>query len=239
MNIRSLSIVLGSFCYISMTLQTALADDTEIYVSRKLPEDQQVRPNLMFVIDNSGSMLSNVPGTTCAVADRSIRNRCEEVLISQTCTRYDWRGRCDRWTNNYEYRKTRLQVVKDVTNELVEELRLSDDVNIGLMHFDAAPNTSNEEGAMVAIAAGRASTTANSFIAELNRLYGASNTPLSESFYEAALYMKGATPKFGNGTNAAYEDGNSWTNPSKPSVAASKSGSTYKSPIQYHIANRR
>src|SRR3989338_2789915 len=121
MNIRSLSIVLGSFCYISMTLQTALADDTEIYVSRKLPEDQQVRPNLMFVIDNSGSMLSNVPGTTCAVADRSIRNRCKKLFIPQTRTRSAGRGRCHRWTKNNENKKPRLQVVKDVTNELVEE----------------------------------------------------------------------------------------------------------------------
>jgi hypothetical protein len=233
MNIRSLSIVLGSFFYASLSLQSALADDNEIYVSRTLPEDQQVRPNLMFVIDNSGSMLSGVPGTTCAVADQSIRNRCLEVRVSRTCTGYDNRGRCNLWVNNYEYRKTRLQVVKDVTNELVEELRLSDDVNIGLMHFDAAPGTSNEEGGMVAIPAGRASATADSFITELNRLYGASNTPLSESFYEAARYMKGATPKFGNDTNAAYEDGTSWTNPSKPSVDASKSGSEYKSPIEY------
>lgn len=233
MNIRSLSIVLGSFCYISLTLQTVLADDTEIYVSRKLPEDQQVRPNLVFVIDNSGSMDAGVPGTTCTAAEKNIRNRCEAVVISQTCTRYDWRGRCTNYTYNYEYRKTRLQVVKDVTNELVEELRLSDDVNIGLMHFDAAPNTSNEQGGMIAIPATRASTIADSFKTELNKLYAASNTPLSESFYEAALYMKGAPPKFGNDTNAAYEDGNSWTNPAKPSVAGSKSGSDYKSPIEY------
>lgn len=233
MNIRSLSIVLGSFCYISLTLQTALADDTEIYVSRKLPEDQQVRPNLMFVIDNSGSMSAGVPGTTCTEAERDIRNRCELEVISRTCTRYDWRGRCTNYTNNYEYRKTRLQVVKDVTNELVEELRLSDDVNIGLIHFDAAPSTSNEQGGMVAIPTTRVSTIADSFKAELNKLYAASNTPISESFYEAALYMKGAAPKFGNGTNAAYEDGDGWTNPSKPSVAESKDGSNYKSPIQY------
>ncbi|WP_457789148.1 PilC/PilY family type IV pilus protein [Pseudomonas sp. PL-6] len=233
MNTRSFSLVLGSFLYVGLTFQTALADDTEIYVSRKLPEDQQVRPNLMFVIDNSGSMQTSVPGTTCTVAERNIRNRCEAILVSRTCTRYDNRGRCQNYVDNYEYRKTRLQVVKDVTNTLIEELRLSDDVNIGLMHFDAAPNTSNEEGGMVAIPVGRASTTADSFITELNRLYGASNTPISESFYEAALYMKGATPKFGNGTNAAYEDGNSWTNPTKPSVAASKSGSSYNSPIQY------
>ena len=230
MNIRPLAFVLGSFCYISLTLQTALADDTEIYVSRSLPEDQQVRPNLMFVIDNSGSMDAAVAGTTCEISDRDIRNRCAPIYTGRTCTGNWWNRVC---TNNYDYRKTRLQVVKDVTNELVEELRLSDDVNIGLMHFDAAPGTSNEQAGMVAIPVTRAGTIADSFKAELNKLYAASNTPISESFYEAALYMKGAAPKFGNDTNAAYENGNGWTNPSKPSVAESKDGSNYKSPIQY------
>ena len=217
MNIRSISIVLGSFCYLSLTLQTALADDTEIYVSRKLPEDQQVRPNLLFVIDNSGSMDDAVDGTTCAVADRAIRNRCVTT------------GRGSRRT----YRKTRLQVVKDVTNQLIDELKLSDDVNVGLMHFDARSSGSNMQGGMVAIPVTRVSTVADSFKTELNKLYAYSNTPLSESYYEAALYMKGATPKFGNSTRAAYEDGNSYSNVSKPSVAGSKTGSLYASPIQY------
>lgn len=233
MAIRRFALILGSFSYMALTVQTAFADDTEIYVSRKLSEDQQIRPNLLFVIDNSGSMQTSVPGTTCNPGDRTIRNRCEAVLVSRQCISYDRRGRCESYQNNYEYRKTRLQVVKDVTNSLVEELRLSDDVNIGLMHFDAAPDTSNEQGGMVAIPVGRASTTASDFTTELNRLYGASNTPISESYYEAALYMKGATPKFGNDTNAAYENGGGWTNPTKSSVTASKSGSAYKSPIEY------
>lgn len=230
MNLRSFPFVLGSFCYIGLTFQTALADDTEIYVSRSLPEDQQIRPNLMFVIDNSGSMDADVAGTTCATSDRDIRNRCVRVSVGRECDR---RGRnCE---NIYEYRKTRLQVVKDVTNELIEELRLSDDVNIGLMHFDAyAEGGSNMQGGMVAIPVTRASTVADSFKAELDRLYGYSNTPLSESFYEAALYMKGGSPKFGNNTYAAYENSNGEGYiTSKPSVAGSKNGGSYASPIQY------
>ncbi|MDP2244417.1 PilC/PilY family type IV pilus protein [Pseudomonas sp.] len=219
MNIRPFAFVLGSFCYISLTLQTALADDTEIYVSRSLPEDQQVRPNLMFVIDNSGSMDAAVNGTTCEISDRGIRNRCVESGSGK----------------NKTYRKTRLQVVKDVTNELIEELRLSDDVNIGLMHFDAyADGGSNMQGGMVAIPVRRASTVADDFKTELNSLYAYPNTPLSESFYEAALYMKGAAPKFGGSTYAAYENSSgSGYLTSKPSVSSSKSGGNYSSPIQY------
>lgn len=214
MNIRPYALLLGSFCYIGLSLQTALADDTEIYVSRKLSEDQQIRPNLLFVIDNSGSMLSAVPGTECAVADRSYPNRCVTS------------GSGDRRT----YQKTRMQVVKDVTNELIDELKLSDDVNVGLMHFDVS---TNYQGGMVAIPVGRIGTNADALKQEITKLYGLTNTPLSETYYEAALYMKGQQPKFGINSQAGYEDGKGSRRENKPSVAGSKSGSNYKSPIEY------
>ena len=208
MKIRSFLIITASFLYSSIGLQTALGDDTEIYVSRKLAEDQQVRPNLLFVIDNSGSMDASVSGTTCKTSDRNYRNRCVKV--------------------GSEYRKTRLQVVKDVTNELVDELRLSNDVNIGLMHFDYS-----SQGGMVAIPVQRVGDIGTSFKTELNKLYAYPNTPLSETFYEAALYMKGQAPKFGNNTYAVYESGTGGVYEYKPSVPSSKSGSNYLSPIQY------
>ncbi|KRW62838.1 pilus assembly protein PilY [Pseudomonas sp. TTU2014-080ASC] len=210
MKTRSFLIIAASFLYTSLGLQSALGDDTEIYVSRQLPEDQQVRPNLLFIIDNSGSMDAAVAGTTCPTADRNIRNRCVR--------------------SNNTYRKTRMQVVKDVTNELIDELQLSNDVNIGLMHFDFS---SRDNGGMVAIPVGRVGNVATSFKSELNSLYAGTNTPLSETYYEAAMYMKGLAPKFGNNTVAVYEDGNSYRSVNKPSVAGSKNGSNYLSPIQY------
>ena len=240
MNLRQYGLLLGSFCYIALTLQTALADDTEIYVSRKLSEDQQIRPNLLFVIDNSGSMDAGVAGTICTEAEKGIRNRCEPILISRTCTWYDHRGRCQNYQNNYEYRKTRLQVVKDVTNSLIDELKLSDDVNVGLMHFDAnrdriSDRQYNMQGGMVAIPVARVSSNAEAFKGEIDKLYAGTNTPLSEAYYEAALYMKGQQPKFGNETQAAYERATSpfYSITEKPSVASSKSGNRYKSPIEY------
>ncbi|WP_313242577.1 PilC/PilY family type IV pilus protein [Stutzerimonas nitrititolerans] len=225
MNIRPYALLLGSFCYIGLSLQTALADDTEIYVSRKLSEDQQIRPNLLFVIDNSGSMLSAVPGTECAVADRSYPNRCVTS------------GSGNRRT----YQKTRMQVVKDVTNELIDELRLSDDVNVGLMHFDTAVRYSGRnidysksyQGGMVAIPVGRISSNADALKEEINKLYALTNTPLSETYYEAALYMRGEQPKFGDDTQAGYEDGKGSKRENKPSVPGSKNGNRYKSPIEY------
>lgn len=215
MIIRPLYLFIGSFCYVTTSLQTALADDTEIYVSRNLPADQQVRPNLLFIIDNSGSMDAAVAGTTCAVADRAIRNRC---VVS---------GSGSKKT----YQKTRIQVVKDVTKDLVEELRLSDDVNIGLMHFDSSNTV---DGSMVAIPVNRASSVADEFKTEVSKLYAYTSTPLSESLYEAARYMKGETPKFGDDTNAAYENSNNGGYlQSKPSVPSSISNKKYISPIKY------
>lgn len=211
---RQYTLLLGSFCYIGLTLQTALAEDTEIYVSRKLSEDQQIRPNLLFVIDNSGSMKAAVPGTVCAVEDREYTNRC---VIS---------GSGSRKT----YQKTRIQVVKDVTNELINELKLSDDVNVGLMHFDVS---TNYQGGMVAIPVGRISNNADALKQEINKLYALTNTPLSETYYEAALYMKGQQPKFGINSQAGYEDGYGSKREHKPSVSGSKSGNRYKSPIEY------
>lgn len=238
MNIRQYALILGSFCYIGLTLQTALADDIEIYVSRKLSEDQQIRPNLLFVIDNSGSMDAGVAGTTCTTAERDIRNRCEPILIGRTCTRYDNRGRCQTYRDDYEYRKTRLQVVKDVTSSLIDELKLSDDVNVGLMHFDAnrdriVDRQYDMQGGMVAIPVARVSSNANDFKIELDKLYAGTNTPLSEAYYEAALYMKGQQPKFGNTSKAIYESGNTYSITNKASVAASKTGNNYRSPIEY------
>lgn len=220
MNIRPYALLLGSFCYIGLSLQTALADDTEIYVSRKLSEDQQIRPNLLFVIDNSGSMLSAVPGNKCNSGDEGYPNRCVATCI-----------RSSRWgCSEYEYNKTRMQVVKDVTNELIDELRLSDDVNIGLMHFDVS---TRYQGGMVAIPVGRISTNADALKQEINKLYALTNTPLSETYYEAALYMRGEQPKFGSNSQAGYENGTGSRKENKPSVPGSKSGNNYKSPIEY------
>lgn len=242
MNIRQYAFLLGSFCYVGLTLQTAFADDTEIYVSRKLSEDQQIRPNLLFVIDNSGSMDAGVAGTECTDAEKNIRNRCEPIRIGRSCAQTDRWGSCTRYQDDYEYRKTRLQVVKDVTSTLIDELRLSDDVNVGLMHFDANrdrlvrignQNQYDMQGGMVAIPVGRVSTTANAFKAELDKLYAGSNTPLSETYYEAARYMKGQSPKFGNSTKAIYEHPNGYSIVNKASVSDAKNGNSYKSPIEY------
>ncbi|WCD81512.1 PilC/PilY family type IV pilus protein [Pseudomonas sp. TUM22785] len=53
----------GAFFYTLFSLQSALAEDIEIYVTRDLPADQRVRPNILFIIDSSGSMDTKVKST--------------------------------------------------------------------------------------------------------------------------------------------------------------------------------
>lgn len=58
--IRPLALAAAAFTYTLCGFQVVLADDTEIYVPKDLPADQQVRPNILFVLDTSGSMTTQV-----------------------------------------------------------------------------------------------------------------------------------------------------------------------------------
>lgn len=58
--LRPVAVCISAFIYGVMAFNTVLADDTEIYVPRDVPADQQVRPNILFVLDSSGSMGSTV-----------------------------------------------------------------------------------------------------------------------------------------------------------------------------------
>lgn len=96
LKLRPLALAMTAFAYTLCAAHTALADDIEIYVTRDLPADQRVRPNILFILDSSGSMTTTVSGT----------------------------------------RKSRNQVVREVTKDLIDELKVAGDVNVGLMRFN-------------------------------------------------------------------------------------------------------
>lgn len=114
---------------------------------------------------------------------------------------------------------TRMQVVKDVANNLVSTIN---GVNIGLMHFvdDGSKNGGNVLYAMENI-----STARTGMRAAINSLVANYQTPLSETLYEATKYFMGGTVVYGAQTGAPQ------------SVAASRlpspNQSVYKSPIAY------
>jgi len=219
-NRKSLSTCAFAFSYLFLSLHSgiAFADDTEIYLTRELPADQRIRPNIMFVIDTSGSMHSGVPGTNC---------RALVLPNTLTTTPRNWCTRTERPSIN-NGNLTRMEVVKQVVSQLVDELAVSNDANIGLVRFD-----SNSNGGFVNVPAGRAATVANEFKTQLRRYYASGGTPLLESYHETALYLRGETPRYGNTTRGVIENGigTSVVNPWRSATSAF-TGASYKSPIE-------
>ena len=178
MKIKPFAVGAGAFIYSALALSVAMADDTEIYVPKDLPADQQVRPNILFILDSSGSMDTQVPNTGG---------------------------------------KSRNTVMKEVVNNLIDQLKTKEDVNIGLMRFRGL-NGNNEQGGHVISQVQRLTqTNASGMKTTVNGIPAADWTPLSETYYEAYRYMTGQTPVWGNTL----------------SVAGSKTGSSYKSPIEH------
>ena len=115
--------------------------------------------------------------------------------------------------------QSRIDIMKDVMTNLVNSIT---DVNIGLMRF-----SSNGEGGMVVtpiadigdLTATGPGTQRDDFETAVNAMTASGVTPLSESFYEAVMYMKGGAVDYGNSSTPVN------------SVATSRSGGTYISPI--------
>lgn len=121
--------------------------------------------------------------------------------------------------------QTRMQVMQDVMEDLVNS---TSGINIGLMRFSR-----NGNGGMVVMPVGDidkdvAGVKVNRklFIDEVNNMTPKGNTPLSESFYEAAMYYQGKAVDYG--LNSTDESG---SHPSVSSSTIGGAGVTYKTPI--------
>lgn len=123
--------------------------------------------------------------------------------------------------------RQRIDVMKEVMHNLMASVS---GVNIGLMRF-----SQNGNGGMVVLPVADvgpvpdpaigivAGSHRDDFRNELNAMLPSGNTPLSEAFYEAAMYFQGKAVDYGLNSTAA---GSSY-----PSVPASRSGNDYISPI--------
>jgi type IV pilus assembly protein PilY1 len=107
--------------------------------------------------------------------------------------------------------KTRLQVVKEVAIDVIEESAANPDkdFNIALMSFN-----SNNHGGSIDMSMTPLSDAVSIFKSTMNSYVKGGGTPITESLDEALRYLRGDTPLYG--TN---------------SVASSKQNGQYKSPI--------
>ena len=106
---------------------------------------------------------------------------------------------------------TRISVMQDVITNLVNS---TSGVNIGLMRFDRY-----SDGGMVSAPVEDIATGKDFFLQKLDEMTDGGGTPLSETFYEAAMYMQGRAVDYGRDSSPYV------------SVSGSRTGNTYISPI--------
>ncbi|MFB3112121.1 MAG: hypothetical protein ACE10G_08815, partial [Gemmatimonadales bacterium] len=128
-------------------------------------------------------------------------------------TLYD--GNYLNWYYGPTSTSTRLEVVKDVTTNLLKSVR---GVNVGLMRFNRT------EGGPVIHAMEDISTARTNMISTINALSPGGWTPLSETLYEAGQYFAGRNVDYGDQEGPP----NSVVNSREPGNLG-----VYNSPIEY------
>jgi type IV pilus assembly protein PilY1 len=137
--------------------------------------------------------------------------------------------------------KPRMQIATEAAIKAVES---TGGIRLGLMRFD-----SNSDGGFVDIAVDDIENIQSSFKNKINNYLAWGGTPLSESYYEAALYYSGKQPYYGSSSNSRkirpgysiirdsdgfIDQSTNWYRTEEkntPSVSSSKINSNYLSPI--------
>lgn len=104
-------------------------------------------------------------------------------------------------SNSSSVRSTRISITKKAVNHIINTIN---GIRIGLMRFSA-----NNEGGFVDIAVDDIEDIRDQFNQKVNSYFAWGGTPLTETYYEAAAYMRGDNVKFGlNSTSVRLIDEN-------------------------------
>jgi type IV pilus assembly protein PilY1 len=133
--------------------------------------------------------------------------------------------------------QTRMEIMQQVAKQTIDQLAVSDSVNLGLMRF--SNNTTNQcsnssaEGGMVIHEMGPVAANAAAMKATIDTLDDGSQpdgcTPLSETMYEAYLYLSGGAVDYG--INSRKFPGTGGAEPSIPASRQAADQSMYLSPL--------
>lgn len=129
----------------------------------------RINPNVVFVFDTSGSMIA------------------------------DTNGNIPQLTGN----KSRLDITKDASKKAIQNLyNEGKGINLAILRFtdkSSGSATTAEGGYLLTPALDISdSTNVNTIYSAIDSLHGAGGTPMTESLYEAALFLLGETPLYGN-----------------------------------------
>lgn len=186
----------------------AVADDIEIYVNKNVELDE--KPRVLFIFDTSGSMDEEVTsaGTSesCFIKRRGFfwfppyyeqLPSCYESKDSYN----EYNQQCYINIGNRNYQPScvdeveggnRLEVAKRAVKGLIND---NSDIDFGLMRFNY--NAGNEPGGGYVLA--RIGANENTLVKEINKLPAYGSTPLTETLWEAYLYITGKSIKFADG----------------------------------------
>ncbi len=164
-------------------------------------------------------------GTGNADANRWGNTSSNELVWSGKQTMSFYSGSYANWYNNATNDdgsfKTRLEIVQEVSTNLIDELK---GVNLGVMRYDQ-----QAAGGMVTFPVSELTDDNRTKMKEAINAYTHDGyTPMSETLYEAYLYMTGQKMKYGD---------SSVPEKSHPDSRVGGTGTTYKTPMQYSCQN--
>ncbi|MGE0030217.1 MAG: pilus assembly protein [Steroidobacteraceae bacterium] len=131
--------------------------------------------------------------------------------------------------------QTRLEIMQDVAATTIDQLAASDNVNLGLMRFSNNTNSgcfdeTTAEGGMVLREIGEVAANAALMQADIAALNADGCTPLSETMYEAYLYLSGGRVDYGINSRRSPASGGQ-----QPSILSSRQPAPntglYQSPL--------
>ncbi len=179
--------VLASLIGITLSSYVA-AEDIELYVNHNVQTNE--KPRVIMIFDTSGSMAWDVvDGERCYKRDWDGFYESECFKSKDSYSAYQ---QCYKFVNGYAQaicEDSRLRVAQNAITQLVND---NDDIEFGLMRF----NGSNGGYVLARVGAEK------SFILnKVEELPASGSTPLTETLWEAYLYITGQNVYYGGNTN--------------------------------------
>nr|WP_089349167.1 PilC/PilY family type IV pilus protein [Pseudoalteromonas espejiana] len=207
----------------------ATAEDIEIYVNKNVELDE--KPRVLLIFDTSGSMDEKVssPGTSQQCYIKRLKWSWRfgyYASYEQLGACYESKSRYREYNeqcyinsgsrNNPNYQpscvdggSTRLEVAKSAVKSLIES---NEDIDFGLMRFNY--NAGKEPGGGYVLAGIGANE--GELINEIDKLPANGSTPLTETLWEAYLYITGQRLRFAKSINdrdKSIDKNNRYTSP--------------------------
>jgi type IV pilus assembly protein PilY1 len=170
----------------SIVSLSVIAEDIELYVNHNVETDE--KPRVLMIFDTSGSMAWDVTD-----GDRCYDRNYSQIECFESKSIYNRNQQCYKRVNGSlraSCQDSRLKVAQNAIKQLVND---NDDIDFGLMRFNG-----NNGGYVLA----RIGSEKAFLLNQINALPASGSTPLTETLWEAYLYITGQRVYYGTNTNS-------------------------------------